>query len=99
MPPSYPEIAAGAHLVGYLYEIGPTLSGGMGDIAITHTELRAWQDNVGIELQPWEVQLLRTLSAAYLDQLHKATDPNCKPPFGQLYRAPNLSKKIDDALD
>lgn len=99
VPPSYPPIDAGEHLIEYLFEIGPTLPGAMGEVPITHVELRAWQENVGIDLQSWEAKLLHRLSSEYLGQLHKATDPACKPPFGQLYRAPNLSKKIDAALD
>ena len=99
MCPQYPPIDAGAHLIDYLFEIGPGQAGSMGEGPLSHSELRAWQENMGIELQPWESQLIRRLSSEYLSQLHKAADPDCKPPFGALYRAPNLSKKIDDALD
>lgn len=99
VPPSYPPIDAGAHLITHLFEIGPGQPGSMGEVPLSHSELRAWQDNMGFDLEPWETQLLRRLSGEYLSQLHKAADSNCKPPFGGLYRAPNLSKKIDDALD
>lgn len=97
--PKYPPIDAGGHLITYLFEIGPGQPGSMGEVPLSHGELRAWQDNMGFDLEPWETQLLRRLSGEYLSQLHKARDSNCKPPFGGLYRAPNLSKKIDDALD
>ena len=97
--PQLPALDACAYLVDIFWEIGPTLSTGMGEVPISQSEIRAWQDNMGVELAPWQVQLMRRLSIEYLSQAHKATDPNCKPPFGQLYRAPNLSKKIDAALD
>ncbi|OFA05192.1 phage tail assembly chaperone [Duganella phyllosphaerae] len=99
MAPQYPPIDAGAHLIQYLFEVGPGQAGSMGVVPLSHGELRAWQDNMGLDLEPWETQLLRRLSGEYLGQLEKARDSNCKPPFGGLYRAPNLSKKIDDALD
>lgn len=38
----------------------------IGDGPITHCELRAWQENTGIELQPWEARTLRSLSNDYL---------------------------------
>lgn len=94
-----PPLAAGRYLLAYLWEIGPTLSGGMGDGPITHGEIAAWQSNMGIDLQPWEAALLRRLSLDHLCQSQLSTDPNCKPPFGQLYRAPNVDRKIDAALD
>lgn len=71
----------------------------MGEVPITHGEIQAWQENMGIELLPWQVQLLRRLSIEHLSQAHLAKDGHCKPPYGQLYRAPNLDKKIDAALD
>lgn len=96
--PRMPPLSVG-YLVDYLWEIGPTMAAGMGEAPITHGELLAWQENTGIELESWEARLLRRLSIEYLNQSHLATDPHCKPPFGQLYRNPNLDKKIDAALD
>lgn len=97
--PDMPPLGAAGHLVPILWEIGPTLAGGMGEGPVTQGEIRAWQDNMGVALQPWEVQLLRRLSIEYMAQSHKATEPGCKPPYGQLYRAPNLDSAIDAALD
>lgn len=69
------------HLVGYLFEVGPTLSSGMGPAPLSFSELSAWQSQVGIELQPWEVRLLRRLSLDYLLALQKAKDPACPAPW------------------
>ena len=38
------------YLVGYLFEVGPT----MGESPVTHTEIANWQRNTGIELNSWE---------------------------------------------
>jgi hypothetical protein len=97
--PQLPDPGPAGHLLEYLWEVGPTLAAGDGEAVITQGEIRAWQDNMGVDLAPWEVSLMRRLSQEFLAQLRASTDPNCKPPFGQLYKAPNIDKKIDAALD
>ena len=57
------------YLVGYLFEIGPT----MGDGPLTHSELEAWMRNTGIPLNTWEVRTLKRLSIDYLAESQKAT--------------------------
>jgi hypothetical protein len=90
-----PDPGLAAHLVGYLWEVGPTT----GEGPITHAEIAAWQTNTGIELQPWESSLLRRLSLDHLGQSQLSTKVDCIPPWGELYRAPNVDAKIDAALD
>lgn len=53
----------------------------MTDEVITHTELRAWQENTGFELQSWQSRLLHRMSLEYLGEATKATDPKCVPPW------------------
>jgi hypothetical protein len=96
--PNMPPTGVAGYLLEYLWEIGPTVAAGMGEAPISHGEIRVWQDNTGVELQTWEVQLLRRLSIEHLNQSQLASDPHCKPPYGQLYRNPNLDKAIDAAL-
>lgn len=93
--PVMPDLGCGAYLVGYLWDIGPST----GEWQITQGEIAAWQANMGVDLQPWEVALLRRLSLDHLVQSRKSTAPDCKPPWGDLYRAPNVDSKIDAALD
>lgn len=97
--PELPEISAAGYLVQYLFDIGPTLAGGMGDAPLTHSEVRAFMENTGISLQPWEAQALRTLSRAYVAESSRATDPACPPPFGETAisseRRAAVAKKID----
>lgn len=79
--PDMPPLDRGGYLVGYLIEIGPTMAAGMGAGPITHGEIRDWQDNTGIELQPWEAHLLRRLSREYLAESHRAEKLGCVPPW------------------
>lgn len=76
-----PIVRAAEYLVGYLFEIGPTMPGGMGDVSLTHGELRAWMMNVGIGLSPWESRTLRRLSRDYLVEAQRATEPSRPAPY------------------
>jgi len=78
--PDMPEVDA-EYLLAYLFEIGPTVAAGMGAGPISHEELRAWQANTGIELEPWEVRTLRTLSKDYLIQCAKSEKRDCPAPW------------------
>lgn len=66
--PEMPPIEAGGHLLGYFWDVGPTPAGHV----LTHAELRAWQENNGLELAPWETRTLRRLSSDYLAETFKA---------------------------
>jgi len=74
LEPELPEVYA-PHLIGILFEIGPT----MGDGPLTHGELRAWMQNTGIELQAWEARYLRRLSIDYMVQSQQPD--NCPAPY------------------
>ena len=41
---------------------------------------------IGLELQPWEIRILRKLSFDYLVQAQQSTKPECPPPFGPIAR-------------
>ena len=71
-----PECEA-IYLVGYLYEVGPVI----GDLPVTHTELRSWQDNTGIGLNSWEVRTVARLSREYLSESQKAKTPTAPAPW------------------
>lgn len=77
-----PPVDQGEYLIGYLYEMGPTVAAGMGAGPVSFAELVAWQAARGFELEPWEARLLRRLSVDYLAESHRATQRDCQPPWG-----------------
>lgn len=68
MLPELPECDA-LYIVGYLKEVGFDNA--------TSTELQAWSEGSGIELQAWEFDFIRRLSREYMYQYHdkKASAP------------------------
>jgi hypothetical protein len=69
------------YLVELLLEAGPVQASGMGVGAVTWGELESWQRQTGLQLQPWEVRLLRELSRAYAVQLDASQEPDCPSPI------------------
>ena len=90
------------HLVRYLYEIGPTMPGGMGATPLTHAEIMAWQANTGIELEAWEARFLFRLSREYMAQSQRSEKPECPPPWSdtppEVNRA-QVSKSLFNVLE
>ncbi len=78
--PEMPPVDA-VHIVSYLFEIGPTMTGSMGAGPLTHGELRAYQENTGIDLSVWEVSTLVRLSKEYLSEASRATKRDCEAPW------------------
>lgn len=80
--PVMPEVDAEvAFILGWLYEIGPTSTNGMGLIAITHGEIRSWRKNVGVPLLPWQARVLRSLSRDYVTEYSAAAAADRAPPW------------------
>ena len=89
--PELPPVEAGAHLVSYLLDIGPTVAAGMGEAPLGYEQILAWQTLTGIVLQPWEARWLRRLSGEYLSEGHKATKQFAPPPWIPEGSAPPLT--------
>lgn len=71
-----PECGA-MYLLSYLTELGVT----QGEHSLTHLEIESWQRQSGIELQPWEVRVVKRLSDIYLGESHVARDPDAEAPW------------------
>lgn len=80
LTPSLPDNPA-PYITDWLMEIGPLASTGMGPAPLGWAEIRAWQDSVGIELDPWEARTIRQLSKEFLTTMHEAKDPTFPAPF------------------
>lgn len=65
------------YILDYLFELGITL----GEHAITHSELRAWMDNTGIDLSAWESQTIKKLSEAYLSGSYESKKADSETPW------------------
>lgn len=74
--PQLPEIEGGDELLEWFWDVGPANAGS----ALTHNEIRAWQENTGFALESWQARLLRRLSQEYLAETHRAADAKCGPP-------------------
>ena len=79
--PDMPPLEAGEYLIGYLFDVGPSVPTGMGAVAVRSEHLIPCQEETCIELQPWESQLLRRLSIEYVNESHHATTSGRKPPW------------------
>lgn len=80
------------YLVGYLFEIGPTMAAGMGASPLTHGEIESWQRNTGISLNTWEVRTLKRLSLDYLGESQRAIERGRPAPWAD---APYLKYEPD----
>ena len=96
--PELPRVDGAAYLVAYLWDIGPTMVAGMGLGPLTHEEIRAWQSNTGVWLQPWEARILRQLSMDYIVQMRDAEKADCAPPWSAVARAIDRASVADRML-
>ena len=69
------------HITDRLIEIGITEAAGMGAVPLTWREINAWRESVRLTIEPWEMRLLRRLSAAYLAESRKAESETCPSPW------------------
>lgn len=99
--PLTPDIGDAGYLVAYWQAVGVVESGAMGQSPLSASEVRAWMECSGIQLQPWEFHALREMSKAYLAQLHESEKPECPPPYGDpvtIFDREVVSKKVSNAF-
>lgn len=96
--PEMPPVDAGGYLVGYLFEAGPTMPGGMGPAILSWAEIGSWQARTGTPLQPWEARFLRRLSAEYLWQSRDAEKLDCPAPWKPAEVEPEQLAATADAM-
>lgn len=85
-------------MVEWLFELGPTVAAGMGAGPITHGDIADFQSNTGIDLDAWQARTLRRLSLDYLAESHKATKPDCPPPWGDAPEVKAAPKRAAEDL-
>lgn len=75
-----PDPALG-YLADILFDAGPTMPTGLGEAPLSHGELRAYQENMGIRLNPFEIRAIRAASASFLVERSLAEDPARPAPW------------------
>jgi hypothetical protein len=88
------------YLSDWLFEIGPTGAGSMGECALGYRDFAAWQEISGVELMPWEASLLRRLSIEYATTRQKAEEPAFPAPYSGVAdevvaRREHVAKQVD----
>jgi hypothetical protein len=86
-PLLWPENPA-PYLTDWLFEIGPTASGAMGEAPMAIRHIEADLAALGIETEPWECRLLRRLSGAYAEERYRARKPECPAPYSGIEDRP-----------
>ena len=96
-----PDVSGLEYLLGYWQEIGKCLSGAMGPIPLSPTEIQAWQNGTRNELMPWEFTAMLEMSRGYVSMLLEGQSPESSPPFGDPVREFDrdlVSKKVSNAF-
>lgn len=63
-----PDISDGHYLTSILFKVGPSSH----ESPVSYMELESWQRQHGIELAPWQVDLIIDMSKAYLSETYAA---------------------------
>lgn len=77
MPPVGNEL----YIVALLDEVGPVVSNGMGISPVSWTEIRDWKEMLQLELEPWELSLIRQLSSEHATEYSLASDSTRPAPY------------------
>ncbi len=75
-----PELEGECYLLDVLFDVGPCLPSGMGPLPLGYEQLRAWQQQMGVEFTPWEARTVQRLSRAYCGELAAAANPDAAAP-------------------
>jgi hypothetical protein len=67
--------------VGYFFSAGQATSTGMGLVALSWQEIRAWRLENRYHLTLWEIETLKQMSDAYASEYSRASDPLRKAPY------------------
>jgi hypothetical protein len=68
-----PKVSPGAkYLINMFRELSSTRQSGMnGMFPITYLEMRAYSELTDYELEPWEVEVIKNMDSAFMEEIHK----------------------------
>lgn len=72
-----PDIDGLDYLTDILFEIGPI----RGELPLAEENFDSWERRRGIELEPWEAQMIVELSREYMGEMHAAKDMSAISPW------------------
>lgn len=78
-----PELNEAEYLIGYWHEAGTVSSSGMGLSPLSWQEIRAWRLENKLNLHPFELQAIRTLSQEYAGEYGQASEKDRPAPFAR----------------
>lgn len=76
-----PELAEAEYLVGYWHDAGTVGPSGMGVTPLTWQEIRAWRLENQLQLDPFELQAIRTMSQEYAAEYGQASEKDRPAPY------------------
>lgn len=69
------------YLIEWWHEVGTVGQGGMGIIPLSWQEIRAWRQENELELENFELNMIRLLSVEYCGEYHAASAKNRPAPY------------------
>lgn len=77
----YPTIEHGQYLLDYAFEIGPSKSTGSGPAVIDWVDIKAWVELNKLDLDSWELLVVREISKAFVSQYYTSEGAIVPPPY------------------
>ena len=95
-----PEVNYAEYLIDYLFEVGPSMSNGMGLCPISYQEISSWLQTTKTECNSWDVNVIRHLSKVFINQYHESIKVDCPPPYHYMVEnnMEEIRKGIDDKI-
>lgn len=84
-----PEVEAGMYLIDVLFKVGPI----RGEMPLVEADLEPWERRRGVNLSPWQADLVLDMSKAYRREMEDAKDPSSLAPW---IKARNMWKYVMD---
>lgn len=79
--PEFPDVPMRAYLVEWLLDLGCVQQGGMSTSGLSHSEIRAWADNIGMKFRDNDAHILHRMSDAYAAELTASDDKDRAAPY------------------
>lgn len=77
-----PELEAGLYLVDVLFKVGPI----RGEMPLLEADLEPWERRRGVELTPWQADMVLDMSKTYMSQMHAAREVSALSPWPKAHR-------------